>query len=488
MEQQFNNALSWVTAKASEAYKYSLLIVAAGSTLVIYQWVIGKATELGVPFLLSGLIALIGANVWYMCVEHTLKVVMPFSWAYLITKGDKVKSADLTDGMKKAGKSAVFITVLLATATVLLSVITNYEIVESITVEKDSNTEIESSRAVSDSYDASRETLEKAVAVAKATDAKALKDAEDQAKLLVTNAAKIKGEVMFDLWNKEHNPEKPNYNKWCRAESRLGRPIRIAREKGEKLLATARASNQEVIANNRLQEYIAKSSAIRDSVSIATAGLLTSRNNQYLNKVSRRNNILFLAVVAAFLVAVFSCRLMVIGRLEREEEIIDDESPGVFKTAKSALSTANKKLAEKLADKWDVKFVSVPVGTSVIKTASIAAKKTSPAPVSLPVSGVSASSSLPVSTPSVLPPSKTGDKVSVSWSKTDRSVSVEINGKTYTAVQAQDRVRKFYSRSNTAATQKARTDNAAKYETMKEAMLPYFNFTERKKNVSVKLK
>lgn len=478
MKEQYLNALAWLTDKANEAYKYSLLIVAFGSTLVIYKYVFSKADEIGVPMLIAGVAALIAANVWYRGIEHTLKVVMPYTAMYLLATDKQVKDADIGGSWKKIGRMSIGATLVLSIATLSLSLLINPEIAESMTKEQDSSHDKAYAETITQSYDNTRQTLQDAYNAALLADKESKKDAQRQSDEILVNAAKSKGPELYRLWAQQRIPGKPGYNKWCRGEKQLGPALRKARKEGERILANVVNNATAPAALQALNNYIASASASKDTVTLAVAGLVVDRSNQYIDKISRRNWQLFSVVIIGFAVAVLSCFLMVSGRLERGEQVIDDESPGMGKVAKKAISSWNKRLAEKYADKWKVKFVAAAAPSGVPVSAPVATTKTTP-----PSSRKSVAT--PVATPPKKATSKTDKRLSVNLRKTDRSVSVEVDGKLLSAKQAQDRARKYYDRSKTAKTERGRTDNDAKYRQMKDVMEPYFYFKETAKTVSV---
>jgi len=346
--EQFNNGLAWVSAKASEGYKLCHYILSFGSTYLIYNYVISKGLDAGYNMYLVYILAFALANLWYRAIEHTLTVIMPFAVAWIMT--GKATAKEMSRTARVAARSSVMAVVIMLTATAALSFAINPQISETMNEREDSGREIATNAATLSSYDKDVEIKRSELAAARERDAQIKTDAEKKAADLLNSAIYSKGNEMARLYKAGHG--------WAAGE--LSGAIKKAKRNGARIIASAEKADKEApTLQADLNDYMKRSGAARDTVATMTLAVLTSRENAYVSKVGQTNTILWLVVGFVFVIYIFLAFLMVNARLERGEDIIDDDSPGVMKVAKTAALTFNKKLGQKLADKWDVKFVSV---------------------------------------------------------------------------------------------------------------------------------
>lgn len=473
---QFNNALSWVSAKASEGYKVCHYILSLGSTYLIYNYVITKGIQADYNQYLVYALAFILANLWYRGVEHTLAVIMPFAVAWIMT--DKAEAKAMNRTARVAARSSVLAVVIMLVATAALSFAINPQISESMNDREDSGREIANNEATLSSYDKDVLALREELALARARDAKIDEAAKQKAADLLNAAIYSKGNEMARLYKAGHG--------WAKGE--LKSAISRAKRSGSKIIAAASKAPREAPALQAdLSNYMKRSGAARDTVATMTAAVLSSREATHVSNVGRTNTVLLLVVAFVFVIYIFLAFLMVTTRIERGEDIIDDDSPGVIKVAKDAARSFNKKMGQRLADKWDVKFVS-----SAPRALATSGPSSPVSDVSPTVSTVS-----PPLSPVVSPPAPLASPVapkapsSVVSAKTIGSVgklTVEIDGKEYTPKQAMDKMRKWYTRGKTSKTEKTRKDNRAKYDAVKTATKDHFNFKERGKSVEIEQK
>lgn len=469
--EQFNNALGWVSAKASEGYKVCHYILSLGSTYLIYNYVITKGLQADYNAYMVYALAFVMANLWYRGIEHTLAVIMPFAVAWIMT--DKKEAKAMKRTARVAARSSVLAVVIMLAATAALSFAINPQISESMNDREDSGREISNNEATLSSYDKDVETLREELILARSRDKELITEAKANGAQMVKRSWHVLGKKMTRLAGRKNDG-------W--AGPKIAKKVRQARIDSAAIVDAAIAKAEAPALQTGLTSYMKRSGATRDTVAAMTAAVLTIRENAHVSKVGQTNVILWLVVGFVFIIYVFLAFLMVTTRIERGEHIIDDDSPGVFKVAKDAARSLNKKMGQKLADKWDVKFVAdhALVPSSVSATVSATVSGLSPV-LSPPVS--------PLPPPaSPLPPKASSLVVSAKTTGSVGKLTVEIDGKEYTPKQAMDKMRKWYTRSKTSKTKKTQRDNRAKYEAVKTATSDYFNFKERGKSVEIEQK
>jgi hypothetical protein len=360
--EQFNNALAWVSAKASEGYKLCHYILSFGSTYLIYNYVIGKGVDAGYSVYLVYVLAFALANLWYRAIEHTLTVIMPFAVAWIMTGSATAKEMSRT--ARVAARSSVLAVLIMLAATAALSFAINPQISETMNEREDSGREIATNAATLSSYDKDVEIKRSELASARDRDAQIKTDAEKKAAELLNSAIYSQGNEMARLYNAGHQ--------WAAGE--LSGAIKKAKLNGARIITAAgKARKESPTLQADLNDYMKRSGAARDTVATMTLAVLTSRENAYVSKVGQTNTILWLVVGFVFIIYIFLAFLMVNARLERGEDIIDDDSPGAMKVAKTAALNFNKKWGQKLADKWDVKFVSVVPAPALAMAGNVSA-------------------------------------------------------------------------------------------------------------------
>lgn len=346
--EQFKNGLAWVSAKSAGGYEGCHWMLSAGSSLLIYSVIINKGVSEGYSLYLLVPIALAAGAIWYNAIEHTLKVVLPFAVAFICSSKSDRKA--LTSQQRRSGWMSVITSLVLLTATGSLSLFINPQISKMVNSEEDSSAEIAQTEAVRSSYDRDVELLSTQLEQARKDDAKAIQEAKTAAARWIAQAEGSKGRKMRDLLH--------NGNEW--AAGQLKSSIAKAKAKGDRHVKNAIESAKAPTLQSQLTEYMKTSGAARDAVAVSTADLIRSRREAYEIDLTGMTNTLFWGVLFVIILFVFLCFLMVNARLSRGEDIVDDDSPGIFTVAKSALITLNKRLGEKYADKWNVKFVSAP--------------------------------------------------------------------------------------------------------------------------------
>jgi len=370
---QFKNGLAWVSAKATAGYEGCHWMLSAGSSYMIYSIILNNGLQAGYSIWLLAPIALIAGAVWYGAIEHTLKVILPFAIGFLFSS--KADKKALTPEDRRAGWMAVVASTALLIATGSLSFFINPHISDAVNTLEDSSVEIAQNESVRSSYDKDVAIYEGQLADAKESDAKAIEVAEAEAARWVKAAQDVRGVTLGNLLRKNHG--------WAFTQltSSQKQKIKTETSRGERHVQKARDNAASPTLQGKLTAYMERSGGARDSVAIATLGIITKREKKYDAKVSGMNRTLFYGVAFTLVLFVFLCCLMVNARMSRGEDIVDDDSPGIFKVAKSAVGAMNKRLGAKYADKWNVKFVSAAPSLALatdysasIKSASVNAE------------------------------------------------------------------------------------------------------------------
>jgi len=348
---QLTNGLAWVSAKAAAGYNGCHWMLSLGSAFMIYKIILTKGLEQGLPFWAVTAGAWVLGAVWYQAIEHTLKVILPFAIGFILTSKDGKKAMTMEE--RRTGRTSVLVSVGLLAATGSLSFFINPHISEAVNTVEDSSVEIAQNESVRSSYDKDVAIYESQLADAKESDAKAIQDAKKDADGWIVAAQNAQGVNLGNLIRKGNGWA---YNQLTSSQKRK---IKAETARGERHVQKARDNAASPTLQGKLTAYMERSGGARDSVAIATLGLITTRQDKYESKVEGMNHTLFYAVAFTLVLFVFLCFLMVNARLSRGEEIVDDDSPGVFKVLKKSALDLNKKLGAKLADKWKVDFVSV---------------------------------------------------------------------------------------------------------------------------------
>lgn len=358
--QQLKSSLKWLEDKASEAYYWSHLLLALGSTYFIFNWIIQKGVSLGYNIVLVSAVAYGISFAWYKAVEHTLKIVLPFAWAYVLTDKDTAKG--YSDNEKRAGKSSIWISVILVLATASLSVFVNGDIARDITEERDTSKEKELIESTTLSYDKDVEALERRLNKAEKADAAKIAAAQKEADELLLSAKKSKGPEMFRLYQ--------SGNGW--AADQLAPAIKRAERRGQYLLKKAKSSPTAPGVEKQLLAYIDKSSVSRDTTTAKLSSIVEFGLIDHANRVRSRNWILTAGVIFLLLVNIVACRLKVITAIENGTEIVDDNSPGIGKVVAKVVREKNKELAKRIADRMKITM------TPTLATATVQQSVSSP--------------------------------------------------------------------------------------------------------------
>lgn len=344
---QFKNGLAWVSAKATAGYEGCHWMLSAGSSYMIYSIILNNGLQAGYSLLMLIPVALIAGAIWYGAIEHTLKVILPFAIGFLFTS--KEDKEELSDEDRRAGWMSVVACTALLIATASLSFFINPQISNEIYEVEDSAVEIAQSEKVRDSYDNDVSILRSELEDTKAKEDAKVKEAKALGSKMIKDSWHVLGKRMTFLASRSNDS-------W--AGPKIARKVAQAKRDSAKAVDAVLATLTAPTLQSRLTEYMKTSGSARDAIAVSTATLINTRQSEYKGKVEGMTNTLFWAVVFTLFLFVFLCCLMVNARMSRGEDIVDDDSPGIFKVAKEGLASWNKRLGEKYADKWDVKFVS----------------------------------------------------------------------------------------------------------------------------------
>ena len=372
LKDQMENSLNSVSSISRGAFIASHLILAAGSTLLIYMQIISNLPE-SLPIALKVAAAWVAGLVWFKAVEHPLRKLILFAMAYILTPKDERKA--LTKNLRRTGRASVQVTVMLLAATLGLSLVINPDIAGAVTEEKDSSKEIAQSEKVTGSYDRDVDLLREELATARKADAAAIADAKATAAGWVAAAKLSKGAKMARLAKQG--------NGW--AKKQIAPAVSRATKKGERHVANAKSNATSPAAQKALTDYMATRSAGRDNVAMATAAVVTNRQTEYLNTFSRRNYALLVIVVVAGIVMVSSARLLVLACAETGEQVDSEDGDGIVKVAGRKAKQVNGWLASKLDSAFGDKFAVATVSASPVMSAPMSERRPAENSLSAPI-------------------------------------------------------------------------------------------------------
>lgn len=499
---QLRMAMKPAGATARSAFVACHYLLAAGSTLVLFYFIVSHGAVQGWnPWFATPLAYAAGWG-WYTAIENPLRRFVLLAMAFRLLS--KAERAGLSIRMRKAGTQSYWITGALALATVSLSLLINFDLSEVVTTEQDSSAETQVANRAVDSYDADVARLEAAVKRGRRRDAELIAEAEARGHEGMNRAINSKGAEMARLYKQG--------NGWAAGELR-GRISQAARNADEHLAVARAEATHEARAEAALAAYTARSSRARDSVLVSYQGVVVGRRMDYLGTLGRRTWMLGIAVGFIFVVYLLSARLLVLACLENKETIDPhDEGETMGQMVRRRWSTLNRWLAARIDNKLPV--MAAPTSAAALSTIPPPASTTPPtkpviAPAPAPTKTLPAPTGWPTK-PAVptIPPAPTkpkmsarpsaplsakpsaglSAKVSVGISVGTRGLVVEIDDKSYTARQAADKVAKWYQRWKAAKTEKTADKNRQRYEQARRQMEDHFVFTERERSVSIRQK
>lgn len=369
LSDQMEGSLPIVSNLSRSGFIASHLILASGSTILIYIQVLGNLPET-LPFAVRVIAAWIAGGVWFKAVEHPLRKLILFAMAYILTP--KSERKELSTNLKRTGKASVQVTLLLLAATIGLSFAINPDIAGAVTKEKDSSREIAQAEQVTGSYDKDVDLLREELNRARLQDKENVAKAEATAAAWVAQAKLSKGTKMASLAK--------DGNGW--AKKQIASAIRKAERRGDKHIDNVKANASAPAAKEALTTYMATRSESRDNVAMTTATLVSNRQAQYLNTFSRRNNILLIIVIVSGAAMVFFARLLVLSCSLTGEQVDSQDGDGIVKVAGRKAKQVNGWLAAKLdsafGDKFAVATVSAAPVMSPPKSAPRSAENSMP--------------------------------------------------------------------------------------------------------------
>lgn len=470
---QMQSAAGFLSGKARAAFTACHFLLAAGSTIAIFYLVMSLVQPLGLHIYLAGFIGWLAAQVYYRAVEDYLRHALLYAWAYILASKDEADK--VTDNLKRAGRSSVFLSIILCSLTLGLSLAINPDLASGITYEKDSTAEINQATAVQSSYDKDVEILRENVTKAEERDARAITDAEARGAAKILAAKKSQGAEMYRLYQAG--------NKW--AEGKLKSAIAQAERWAANEVATARSGATLPAAEQALNDYLQNSGSARDQIAVTTSSVVASRHNQYLSTLGRRNYTLLGTVIFIMFIYILSARQLVVMCLETGEEIDPDDGEGVQEVVRKRLSDFNHRAAaylRKHTNRLEMAAASLPAPTP--SPAPLPEPKPAvpvPAPIPEPKEAAPTPSPAPLPEPKPAPTRKqTGKKeleISLDTDKTE--ITVFIDGKEYSASAAADKVRKWYHRWKVAelsGSKRTASNNRQKFEDAHAVMSSHFNF------------
>jgi hypothetical protein len=463
----YKNTLPTVAPYIRVAYNASHLLLSFGSSVIIFLGVIAQGGKYGLPTLLVYAAAWVAANVWYSAVEAPLKRVILLHYAYKLA--DKETAESFTQAQKATGKAASWFMYILLTATLSLSVLVNADFSEGLTEEKDSTAEIAQAESQRNSYDADRDLLTEQLAAARAEDEKRIADAKDRRAELIEAAKKSKGSEMYRLYNEG--------NKWAMLPEQGVTPaVNRATRQGDKLVAQAEAARRAPALQDQLTGYVTTRSASRDTIAAVTAGIVATRQTQYLTTVWRRFGTLTLAVLFVAIVFVQSGKALVLIKLAIGEDEDEDSTPGILSALKGVSNRVNRWAGAMIQEKTKDRL-QFAVATPTVKRQTEYRQPTTPEPQT--------TRRQPTKTETQ---TKKRVDISVGSLSEPGKLSVTFEGKSYTLQQMTDKMRKWYARAKTAKSEKSRASNWHKYETAKAQLSGHLVFRERHKSVTIEKK
>lgn len=447
----FDKMMSAIYRYARASHIACHYLLAAGSSVIIFSLVIMKGNDFGAPYWATLVAAYIAGNIWYRAIEDPLRRLLVLAWAYQLTDEEE-KAEKFTANHHRAGKTSGWLSVLLVTTTLSLSLFANFDITDGVTDEQDSSKEIAQAEKVTSSYDADVSILKEQLETARTQDAKKVSEAKAKAAAWLEAAKNSQGPKMRRLYD---SPQ----DEW--AKKQLASAIAVAKKRGEKHVDQALAADTETEAWQALNDYITTRSASRDTVNVATASIVSSRRGKYTDTVTRRNWALGLAVVFVVVIYVFSTRFYVIVKLSTNNTEDENDHPGFIATMKNIGRRANQKLGNlidhKVSDKW-LKIVPVSVATTSTATTTLpptaSAKPVAPTTVK-PVATIPAK---PVARPVATAPKPATSVVGQQFEQIATSCTPED------IRRYKDQFRHCQERQFTSARAVTRQDNRVRYE------------------------
>lgn len=337
-EEQHKHAAVTLERNAATTRTASHYLLALGSTLMIYVICLRKLSEiLPYPDITVPVATWLVALIWYFLVEYGLRSNLPYVIAYFM--GEKVDNAP--QQTNKTRRAVAWITGLAVFFQLLgtggLSIFSSGYLSESVTQEKDRTEEITNHNLGVSSYDKDVQTLSKLVDDAKSTDQQRIEKTERTAAQHIATANRTAQQRIDDAKNKlgkEYARLADKGNGWAQkkiapyvnpAKAWAARHIAEAEKWAADHINQAEMARQAPTLSNDLKAYLAKSSDVRDQLTVNLSTTLQKDQEAYESQKADYWWVFAAVNILALLLHIISSGLVIACRIERKGPILDEE-------------------------------------------------------------------------------------------------------------------------------------------------------------------